>query len=143
MFQTHQQAEIKYPPSIFPDNERTWRWVEISLHIPYFYLNVTVEVGEGVTCQRHFLFGHLNDLLNLIANSGDEFIDKEIGLMSPGHMNGCGFYQLAQVNEIWESNSRRKQKFVLSDGSKLYNSIYEDDGNNDTDMVLIYTASST
>lgn len=137
MFHTYPQAELTLPPPLAPDGERCWRWVELFAHIPFFYLNVKVNVGEDATCGREFLFCHLKDLLGLLNLSKDEFQDIEVGLMSPGHMNGTDFYQLSRVKEIWERSDDNKNMFIMSDGAKLYYPSDEDDGIVDKEMELI------
>lgn len=136
MFHTHQEAELNLPPGLAPFGQRSWHWVELPLQIPYFFLSVTVETEEG-PFRRRFIFGQLRDALSLIAASRDDaFKDLDIGLLSPGYMNGSSDYQLGQVKEIWESRGGHKQVFVMSDNGKFCFPPEEDDIN-DQEMELI------
>jgi hypothetical protein len=137
MFHTYPQAELRLLPPLAPDGERSWRWVELAVHIPIYYLSANVKVSEDATCGREFLFGHLRDMLGLMAASRDEFLDMQVGLMTPGHMNGSGFYQLSRVKEIWERRSDHKKMFVMTDGAKLFHPTDEDDGISDKEMELV------
>lgn len=119
MFHTHPEAELTLPPSLAPFGQRSWHWLELSLQIPYFFISVSVETEEGAF-RRNFLFGQLRDALSLIDASRDDFSDLEIGLLSPGYMNGSSSYQLGQIKEIWECRGGYGQMFVMSDGSKFH-----------------------
>lgn len=137
MFHTYPQSELKLPPPLTPDGERCWRWVELFVHMPIFYLSVNVKVGEDATCGREFLFYHLRDMLGLMNSSRDEFQDIKVGLMTTGNMNGSGFYQLSQVKEVWERRSDHKKMFVMADGAMLFYPTDEDDGIADKEMELV------
>lgn len=119
MFHTHPEAELIFPLGLASFGERSWYWVELSIQIPYLFLSVNVEIEE-CTIRRHFIFSHLRDALGLIAESRDIAKDLEIGLLSPGYMNGSNSYQLGQVKEIWERRGGREQMFVMSDGAKFH-----------------------
>lgn len=135
MFHTHPESELTLPPGLAPFGQRSWNWVELSLQIPYFFLSVNVETEEG-SFRRHFIFGHLRDALSLIAASRDVFNGLEIGLLSPGYMNGSSSYQLGQVKEIWECRGGYEQMFVMADGAKFHFPP-DEDGINDQKMELV------
>lgn len=120
MFHTHPEAEIEVPQGLNAVGERSWRWVELALQIPYLYISVNVDTEDG-SCGRHFLFSQLMDAMSLIADSKNGvFKDLEIGLLSPGYMNGGNFYQFGRVKEIWKRQGGHEQMFVMSDDAKLY-----------------------
>lgn len=119
MFHTQPEAELRLPLGLAPLGERSWHWVELSIQIPYFLLSVNVEIEE-CTIRRHYIFSHLRDALGFIAASRDIAKDLEIGLLSPGYMNGSSSYQLGQVKEIWECRGGHEQMFVMSDGARFH-----------------------
>ncbi|GEM_PF-5882183 len=135
MFHTHPEAELTLPPGLAPIGQRSWHWLELSLQIPYFFLSVNMETEEGAF-RRHFLFSQLRDALSLLAASKDVFNDLEIGLLSPGYINGSSSYQLGRVKEIWECRGGYEQMFVMSDGAKFH---FPPDeyGNKDQEMKLV------
>lgn len=137
MFETHPQAEIKLPAALAPFGEKSWRWIEFAVHVPYLYLSVNVDVGEDATIGREFLFSHLSDMLGLLAASGGEFKDKKVGLFSTGDMNGSDFYQFCRVREIWQHQKSHKKMFVMSDGARLYYPADQDDGTVNEEMELV------
>lgn len=136
MFHTHPEAELTLPPGLASFGQRSWHWVELPLQIPYFFLSITEETEEGLF-RRRFIFSQLRDVLILIAESRDDaFKDLEIGLLSPGYMNGSSNYQLGQIKEIWKSRGGHKQVFVMSDSAKFCFPPEKDDIN-EQEMELI------
>lgn len=135
MFYTHPEAEFAIPPGLASFGERGWHWVELSFQIPYFLLSMDVEIQE-VSLRRHYVFGLLRDAMGLITSSGDVIKNLEIGLLSPGFMNGSGSYQLGRVTEIWGFRDSDVQIFVMSDGAKFHFPPRED-SLNDEEMELL------
>lgn len=135
MFHTHPEAELTLPPGLAPFGQRSWHWLELPLQIPYFFISINVE-NEECTFRRHFLFSQLRDALSLIGASRDVFKNLEIGLLSPGYMNGSNSYQLGQVKEIWECRGGYEQMFLMSDGAKFHFPPNED-GKKDQEMELV------
>lgn len=135
MFHTYPEAELRLPPGLATFGERSWHWVELSIQIPYFFLSVNVEIEECII-RRHFIFSQLRDALSLIAASRDDVKKLEIGLLSPGYMNGSSSYQLGRVKEIWECRGGHEQMFVMSDGVKFHFP-HDEDGNKDQEMELV------
>jgi hypothetical protein len=103
-----------------PNGERSWRWVELALQVPYFLLSVRVSTKDGEMV-RDMVFGQLNDVLNIAAQQSKSLQIHNLGLLSPGYMNGGGCYQLGQVKEIWGAKGKRAPNvFVMADGVKLH-----------------------
>ena len=118
MFYTYSEAEIRIPAVLTSDGQHTWSWVELSLHIPIYFLSAMVETEDG-HFMRNFLFCHLRDVLHLIQTSKHATSDVELRLLSPGYMNGSKSYQLQKIDEVWENLENDVQLFVMSDGSRL------------------------
>jgi hypothetical protein len=135
MFYTHPEAEFALPPGLAPSGERAWNWVELSLQIPYFLLSMDVEIQE-VSFRRHYVFGLLRDVMALITSSRDMIKNLEMGLLTPGFMNGSDSYQLGRVAEIWGFRDSDVQVFVMADGTKFHFPPRED-GLNDQEMELV------
>lgn len=118
MFDTHPEAEIKFTRAYSPLSQQRWNWVEFAIQIPCLLISVSLESDAG-SFSRNFLFGSLKEAMSLIAASRDICKHLEIGLLSPGYMNGSGSYQLGQVKEIWRRRGGHEQMFVMADGTKL------------------------
>ena len=119
MFHTYPEAEQFLPSGLATFGERSWKWVELSLQVPYFLLAINI-TSESCTFRRHFVFSEINGLLNLIACMKDEVEDIDISLLSPSYMNNSDSYQLGKIKEIWQNRDGLEQAFVMSDGTKLY-----------------------
>jgi len=135
MFHTQPEAELKFPRVMNSFGERSWQWIEIAIHIPLFLVSGDMKLVDG-TVGRDWIFGNIRDVLNLIDTSSGTSINLQIGLLSPGHMNGSNSYQLGKVKEIWRHPNEPSQLFVLVDGTKLRYS-YNEDSENDHDMELV------
>lgn len=102
--------------------------------MPLFLVSGEVETEDG-TFGQDWLFGQLEDVLNLMNTSKGKLTNIEIGLLSPGHMNGSNTYQLGKIKEIWQHPDGPSKLFVLVDGTKLRYS-YTEDSINDQEMEL-------
>lgn len=118
MFQTYPEGEIKALGCVDHAGLRSWHWVELSLQIPCFLVTACMPLKEGAI-KRQFIFSQLSDVLDLIATSKGVFSDIEVGLLSPGYVNGTNSYQLGKIKEIWRRRENCCQEFVMFDGSKL------------------------
>lgn len=135
MFHTQPEAEHKFLSAIDPNGEKSWRWIEFGLHIPLFLVSGDVEIEEcTLGCDR--LFGQLGDVLNLMNTSRGTLANIQIGLLSPGYMNGSNSYQLGNIKEIWQHPEGHHQLFVLDDGAKLRYSLCAD-SSKDQEMELV------
>lgn len=124
MFHTHPDAEQSMPPGLLPLGEKSWRWIELSIQIPYYVLSFIVEIeGEEITLQ--YMFAHVRDVINLIDTSGATIRNLKVGLLSPGYMNGSDSYQFGQIKQIWQSKDGGRL-FLMDGGTKLYFSLAED-----------------
>lgn len=139
MFYTHPEAEHKFLSAINPNGERNWRWIEFAIKIPMFLVSgdVNTEDGKDGTFGRDWLFGKFEDVLQLMNASKGMLTNIEIGLLSPGYMNGSSSYQLGMIKEVWQQRDGPSQLFVLVDGTKLHNSFSADtNAHQELELVL-------
>lgn len=123
MFETNDQAEIPLPPEICEPGERAWSYVRSRLHVPWLhvvYSRTCEEDGETVTL-REMLFLTRVEQLQPLQKIGTKIV--AIDLMSPGHLNGTGRWQLEPLVEIWEgtvpqTEDQRAYVYVLVDGRR-------------------------
>lgn len=118
MIETHPEAEIEFTRAYSPLGPKSWNWVELALPIPYLLISVSVE-SEAASIRRNFLFGSIIEAMSLMDATRDASQQMEIGLLSPGYMNGSDFYQLGRLKEIWRSRVGNTQMFVMTDGKKF------------------------
>ncbi len=135
MFHTQPEAEHKFLSAINPYGKKSWQWIEFAIHAPFYLVSGDAET-EGGTFGRDWLFGQLRDVLKLMSTSKETLTNIEIGLLSPGYMNGSNSYQLGKIKEIWQHPDGTSKLFVLVDGTKLRYSANEE-STNDQDMELV------
>lgn len=119
MFYSSPEAEVHVPKALAPNGERSWRWVELALQVPYFLLSIVISTKD---CEmvRHLVLGQLSDVLDMAAQQSNSLQILGLGLLSPGYMNGSQHYQMGQVREIWCAKGRGQPTvFVMADGAKL------------------------
>lgn len=119
MFYSSATAEVHIPKGLAPNGERSWRWIELGLQVPYFMVSLHTS-AEDVDVVQHLLFGYLRDVLDLAAQQSASFQVQNLDLLSPAYMNGSERYQLGRVKEVWTAKGRGQPNvFVMSDGAKL------------------------
>lgn len=119
MFHTHSSAEFTIPSGLATPGIQSWQWVELPLLMPYFC--VSINTGGDEDLRKQFIVAHIEDVLRLLdAPPVNVTGNPEVGLMSPGYMNGTDFYQMSRLKEIWESADGCKNKYVMDDGKTLY-----------------------
>ncbi|MFM2407782.1 MAG: hypothetical protein RL358_524 [Pseudomonadota bacterium] len=119
MFHTHSSSELELPPGLAPHGTRSWYWVELPLQLPYFCVSIGIDGKEGL--RRQFIVDHIKDVLTLLSTQAEKnTINHEVGLISPGYMNGTDFYKMGRIKEAWESSDGHKYKYVMEDGTNLY-----------------------
>jgi len=121
-FTTYPQSENTFLSSLGTQDERSWSWLEFSVHSP-LYLASADFTEDGVPLRRTFLFGHLRDLFGFLGNPGSEYTNFEVSLMSPSYMNGTSSYQLSVLKEIWDKSGSDSLLFVFKDGKSQSHSI--------------------
>lgn len=123
MFRTHLSAEMPIPSCLQPRDVKSWRWIELSLQVPIYFLSYTNDVEEGeLTFQ--YMFIHISEALKFIKTSEVKMKNVKVDLLSPGHMNGSNGYRLAQIKQIWESTNG-EILFLLENGEKIFSSSTE------------------
>lgn len=120
MFYTFPEAEINLPEALTKNGERSWRWVEFSLQIPYFFLSLRIS-NKGCKNVRYLALSHLSDVLDIARQQSESFEIVNLGLLSPGYVNGGEHYQLGAVKEIWSVKGYEEPNlFVMATGERFY-----------------------
>jgi hypothetical protein len=125
MFHTHSSAELQLPPGLAPRGTRSWHWVELPHHLPYFCVSIGNDGEESL--KRQFIVSFIENVLSLLDSpAGKASKRPEVGLMSPDYMNGTDFYQMGRVKEVWKSADGFNHKYVMSDGKTLHDPTMSD-----------------
>ena len=116
MFCTHVDARMPIPPIFDDGSERWWTYVKLPLFVPYFQLVC------GSRCEQ------INTLQTLFVPSIDQVLEIHsdpdvdviyVQLVSPGHLNGTGKWQIDVLNAVYRGIES------LSEGSAQYAFLYE------------------
>lgn len=119
MFYTSPEAFLPIPKLFGFDASKAWRWVEFGLNMPYFLLTLRISDGDS-EIEQHLMFCQIEDLMAYAKQLGGNAVIREIGLLSPGYMNGTENYQLGKLKEVWKAKQQSINfVFVMTDGQKL------------------------
>lgn len=103
MFETHDHAEIPLRPEFRDAGERLWAYVRTRLHVPWLHVvygQTHVEDGETYTLRETVFLSEPEQMESLQQTPDLRII--AVDLMTPGHMNGSGRWQLEPLSEIWQ-----------------------------------------
>lgn len=115
MFYTYPDAEIPIPAGLALDGERGWRWFEIALSLPYYWVAVDSK-SEGVTYRRHLGFNDIEHLMSLLAQEAKGMCVAHINLLSPPWMNKSDGYRMERLEAIRANEALDDLEFVLLEG---------------------------
>lgn len=131
MFETHDHAEIPIRPEFRDAGERLWAYVRTRLHVPWLhvvYALTHVEDGESYTLREMAFLSEPEqlELLRLTPRLSIIAVD----LMTPGHMNGAGRWQLEPLAEIWQGTVPKMEGnvahvYVLKDGRRYVEQAFD------------------
>ena len=100
MFETIESAEI-HIPAIFGDKSRRfWAYVQLRLHMPWFYVAYQFNNEDGTT-MRHVLFlSRIEQLQQMVQDQDIEI--NEVHIVLPSHMSGKDKWTMELLAEVWE-----------------------------------------
>lgn len=117
MFHTYAEAEQYLPPLLLSPGEKCWRWIELSITAPCFFLSF-VAISDEAKMRLQYLCLHSADVVNLLAPVRASIGDIRVGLLSPAHLNGTSSYQFAYLRQIWRYEDGT-EVFCMEDGGKV------------------------
>jgi len=122
MFYTTPGSEFPLPLGTRQSGERAWRWMELGVKAPYYFVTGRSSTDEGWTVQRHFWFCELAPLKELAcaAVGSGSFQMERVDIFSPGFLNQTGAYRLDRVKEIWQSTEHSSNlRILLVNGEEM------------------------
>ncbi len=117
MFHTYADAEQYVPPALLSPGGKCWRWVELSITIPCFFLSFVVVSGEA-SVRLQYLCLQSADVVNLLAASGAPVRDVRVGFLNPRYLNGTFSYEFGYLKQIWRYQDGT-EVFHMQDGTKI------------------------
>lgn len=130
MFETIVGSEIELPPIFGGDETRLWPFVNLRLHIPWFYVTLAIDDNEGIEHRHMACLTRANDL---IATADTEYLRiVEANVVLPGYMTGKSSWTMTPLAEIWagiepETQEQVAYVFVTADGDRYLSSGVCDD----------------
>lgn len=126
MFCTHADGEMPIPPIFDDGSECWWSYVKLPLFVPYFQL-VCGSRCESRGSLQTFFIQTIDKVLSILR---DPVIDViSVQLVSPGHMNRSGNWQIDELRTIYrgvESQSADFKQYaflyVVANGSRYLDS---------------------
>lgn len=122
MFETFNSAEIFRPKALSPDGERLWSYAQINIHVPWFYVEYSVDHGDCKT-RSVLLLGNLEQLLD-ISNRPD-FEITQAHIVTPRHINKTDDWQMDRLKKVLRATRKTGRTetpviiYVLSDGREM------------------------
>ena len=98
MFQTTSSAEVHVPKSLAPSSERLWSWASLPIHIPFYFVSMSVQTESGIF--DRMIFVSMLEQLDEIARACGAAQLTSVMLVSPKWLNGGGDWQMEPLREI-------------------------------------------
>lgn len=124
MFETYDQAEIPIPEPLRIPGERAWPYVELSLHVPWFYLVYRLPIEDDRYLKRSIFLSDVPYLIGFIAEGA---VVDEVQIVLPERMTGAGRWTMEPLAEIWEGvelakTGQKARVYVLADRTRYLDS---------------------
>ena len=136
MFETIDAAEMNMPVGLLGEGQRMWQFVNLRLHVQWFYMLYETEFEKGSFSSDYAL---LTDERQIAEMSSFEHVKIiELYIVSPGHLNGSDCSKMEKIKEIWTAkikNIKSNEKgmiYVLQDDSEYKYSLST---NNNEDFI--------
>lgn len=134
MFLTFEHAEV--PMGALVQGGHSWRYVEYPTTYPWFHVALTELDGTEHRSTTFHVYSTA-DLIELAESTAHQLQIERVLLVSPGHLNGSGNWQMDELLEISEVSLENSFSLVyrLLDERALY----EDDRARDADARQTHT----
>ncbi|WP_079203519.1 hypothetical protein [Pseudomonas sp. CC6-YY-74] len=124
MFETFPDTEIQLSPFL-RSNTVSWEYVVQPIFVPWFYVSwVVTPCGEDPQMEMRLL-PNIYALKHHIEIQDEETFILDTQLVSPGHLNGSGMYQMqplakviAYTETIMGAGAHKEFAYELKDGAR-------------------------
>lgn len=122
MFETHDSAEVLMPLELNNHGARVWSRIRNQAHIHWFHVVYSQADHDDYTSRRILFLSHIDQLIELCQDKGVYVL--EVSLVSAGHFNGKGRWQMQLLDEVWVgtlmecSNEQQAELFVTNEGTR-------------------------
>lgn len=139
MFITFPPFEL-HPPAGLPGGEmRSWRMMQLPLHVPWFMLSV--EVVDSETAMRRvqtFCIAREDDLATFLGSVEAKKV-RGLVCMAPGWMSDSGTWTSLEVRQVWLATTAAGTHLVLygPDGQTVDTQLDSDQSTEETGRALL------
>lgn len=142
-FEVQKNWEVTNPvyTALMGPETRVFPVIEFALNCKIFLVDIRVEVQDGVTLTRQFIFGSVSDALELMGRPEIKY--STISLLSR-RCDNDGHYNISDLTEIIEGKDTNGQtSYILSceNGKKYIDSPLANSENELTECKTIYIKS--
>lgn len=119
MFLTFDHAEA--PMGALVQGGHSWRYVEYPTTYPWFHVALTEFDGNAHRATTFYVYD-AEDLIELAESTKHQLNIESVLLVSPGHLNGTGSWQMDELREItkFDLEERCSLAYRLSDERVLF-----------------------
>lgn len=116
MFVSQPQHEFPFPPDLEAPGSQHWRMVELTLHMPWFLLSVSISDAElpDSSMTRTLCIAWDSDLVEVLRSLDADRV-KGIVCMMPAWQSDNGQWTSRGVREVWVHSSDAGRSVVLLD----------------------------
>lgn len=134
MFLTFDHAEV--PMGALVQGGHSWRYVEYPTTYPWFHVALTEFDGSGHRSTTFHVYDAA-DLIELAESTEHQLQIERVLLVSPGHLNGTGSWQMDELLEI--AKVGLDDQFSLVYRLRDERALFEDERARDSDAAQIHT----
>lgn len=144
MFCTSPDGEIRIPPVFESDEEYWWSYVRRPLFIPYFVVVCSEATSQS---SQTFFLETVDQLAQVVGDTTIEL--KAVQLVSPGHMNGTGIWQIDVLESVFQGLEVNEENckqyafvYAVSGGKRYLQSCIANAENDLADLELVLDLSA-
>ena len=127
MFHTFPEAKSYIPSRLVPPGVQAFSWVELSLQVPYFLVELSYDSGDWRLFRR-LLCSDIEQLVAILNSMSPNMKFESLCALCPAYMTGLNTYTSEEIVEIWSSpTSFHNQMYKTKDGRKLQFGAFGDD----------------
>lgn len=113
MFKTYKHAELCSADIFGEPSSRRWKFIELDLHHPWFYVELVRDYGDDVVGSM-LMIPTVPILQQMLSELDDRSWLAQAHLMSPGHMRGGHDWVMEPLQEvsIAEDASGKEEDYI-------------------------------
>lgn len=123
MFSSDDIAEIPIPPGVGYPGERLWKYIRLSLKIPWLLVVAQTPDRTGRHLAKQSFFLTAPDILLELQETVGKSRIEEVAVILPGYMTGLDRWTMKPLAEIWRGREPEADQYAwvfVAAGSARY-----------------------